>query len=267
MIVMSLITLLIASGVFIFGYYLYFTNQSIYGWLVTYDTLRCEDDQYTGKLWVKLASVNNAVKLDDLSASDVYVEVWVKDDKSDIVTSFTGLDSATVEYNDILPICVESETAILHIAAYDKDVIGENDLVGKVEINITDLVTGDSGLGYTAEATYDLANPQLDLTEPGTITMSFAYFPSQSIDEVIAEAETGDIVLFSGDTASGAVIRLGTQSQWSHIGLVYVADDGKKYIIESSTNKAHLVDCSLNQTSTGSEFLSLYDKVRRVYDV
>lgn len=52
-------------------------------------------------------------------------------------------------------------------------------------------------------------------------------------DGILAQARTGDLVLFSGRGLVSGVIRLCTGSRWSHVGLV-VRDAGDVLLLEAT---------------------------------
>ena len=51
------------------------------------------------------------------------------------------------------------------------------------------------------------------------------------LNSVIGSLQTGDLVLFSGVTPSGAIIRFFDKSQFSHVGIVSIS----QYISESES--------------------------------
>ena len=249
--------LTIAIGVF--GYYLFFTNQGISDFLFTYDTLRCEGTAYSGKLWVHVTSLANVPSKDDLSNSDVYFSVYTDAAPGERVDSEVALNTATDTFNELIAVCIPVGTTKVYVDVMDKDAIGANDFIGLWSYTFSDLVTGTDGLGNTPATPHTLRDAAGN-TLTGTVTASTSFFPTDTVANVAASLESGDIVLFSGDTASGAVIRIGTQSQWSHIGVALV-QNGIPYVIESSTNVARLHDCYDGNVHTGVEMVHFVDKV------
>lgn len=55
----------------------------------------------------------------------------------------------------------------------------------------------------------------------------------ENLDEFLNSFDTGDILLFSGNTLFSKAIKLVTRSHWSHIGMVLKDDDGLLYCFES----------------------------------
>lgn len=55
----------------------------------------------------------------------------------------------------------------------------------------------------------------------------------ENLDEFLNSLDTGDILLFSGNTLFSKAIKLVTRSHWSHIGMVLKDDDGLLYCFES----------------------------------
>lgn len=82
------------------------------------------------------------------------------------------------------------------------------------------------------------------------------------LSSLIPKLQTGDLILFSGATSSGAVIKFFDNSQFSHIGIVIKTKFSSQMLIwEASTNKAGLVDIESGKVRKGVELLPLTNKV------
>ncbi|KAK3273858.1 hypothetical protein CYMTET_17930 [Cymbomonas tetramitiformis] len=104
----------------------------------------------------------------------------------------------------------------------------------------------------------EMADNVLHISDPpaeATVTYS----------ELLPQLQTGDLVLFSGATVSGAVIKLFSNSRFSHVGIVikdvHEFDPDEAFVWESSTNKAGLTDVVSGEVRHGVELLSLEAKV------
>lgn len=77
---------------------------------------------------------------------------------------------------------------------------------------------------------------------------------------ILAEACTGDLVLFSGRGLVSGTIRLFTGSRWSHVGLVLRADDGTLLMLEA-TNTGEAADITLGRAICGVQLVQLAEKL------
>lgn len=81
-------------------------------------------------------------------------------------------------------------------------------------------------------------------------------------EEAIKGLDTGDLILFSGATSQGAIIKFFDHSQFSHVAMVLKAQYTSQLLIwEASTNHAKLVDVQAGMVGTGVEVLPLRNKV------
>lgn len=79
---------------------------------------------------------------------------------------------------------------------------------------------------------------------------------------LVPKLQTGDLVLFSGATSSGAIIKFFDNAQFSHIGIVIKSKFSSHLMIwEASTNKAGLVDIESGKVRKGVELLPLKEKI------
>lgn len=60
-----------------------------------------------------------------------------------------------------------------------------------------------------------------------------------SLDDFMKKCETGDLVLFCGTgRLDSALVRAWSATPWTHVGMVVVDDDGKKYLYHADACKA-----------------------------
>lgn len=79
---------------------------------------------------------------------------------------------------------------------------------------------------------------------------------------IIPKLQTGDLVLFSGATSSGAIIKFFDRAQFSHIGIITRTKYSSQVLVwEASTNKAGLVDVESGKVRRGVELLPLKNKI------
>ena len=96
----------------------------------------------------------------------------------------------------------------------------------------------------------------------GSAEVGVKFYPSADLeDALLPMLLTGDVVLFSGDTYSGRMIKALTDSEYSHIGLVSAEEGREITVMEASTNLAGLPDCDGAGVVSGVERLGLIDKV------
>jgi hypothetical protein len=92
-------------------------------------------------------------------------------------------------------------------------------------------------------------------------------YPQQDVrtlpyDKAIEGLDTGDLILFSGATSQGAIIKFFDHSQFSHVAMVLKAKYTSQLLIwEASTNHAKLVDVQAGTVRTGVEVLPLRNKI------
>jgi len=85
------------------------------------------------------------------------------------------------------------------------------------------------------------------------------------ISDILARAETGDLVLFAGRGLVSATIRLFTRSRWSHVGLVIRDGSSGTPLLLEATVTEESVDTVLGRPVRGVQIVRLADKLA-VYD-
>lgn len=143
------------------------------------------------------------------------------------------------------------------------------------------ILDGDPGdvLPTTLQDNLQLSDPvyiKLPAMKPGPLLTGDPPFLEKLVDgiraprdiitkpysDVVKTLDTGDLVLFSGATSSGALIKFFDNSEFSHIGLVLKAKYTSQMLIyEASTNRAGLVDIESGKVRQGVELLPLRYKV------
>ncbi len=86
-----------------------------------------------------------------------------------------------------------------------------------------------------------------------------------SYDSIRDELDTGDIVLYSGKGHVSSIIKLGTFSRWSHVGMVLRLREYDFITIWESTTLSKLKDLVSGQPRKGVQLVPLSDRVR-TYD-
>jgi hypothetical protein len=85
--------------------------------------------------------------------------------------------------------------------------------------------------------------------------------PLVTTENVLHNANDGDIILFAGKGNDSVLIRaLGRESMWSHIGVVFVNDDGDKFLFES-VNGTFPRDCLTGQYKDGVRLSDLKERL------
>ncbi|KAL0248037.1 hypothetical protein GEMRC1_003276 [Eukaryota sp. GEM-RC1] len=106
-----------------------------------------------------------------------------------------------------------------------------------------------------------------DRVEPFTPSMSQRY---HSYEDLAEELHTGDVVLLRSKTIAGAIIRIGSNSEWSHVGLVINPKDcsdsdssAPKHLLlfESSTNRLSQRSFVTGNAFYGVSIVSLRPKI------
>lgn len=77
---------------------------------------------------------------------------------------------------------------------------------------------------------------------------------------ILAEAMTGDLVLFSGRGLVSGTIRVFTGSRWSHVGLVVRGERGELLMLEA-TNTDEAPDIALGRAVRGVQVVRLDEKL------
>lgn len=96
--------------------------------------------------------------------------------------------------------------------------------------------------------------------QKGVVEVGAKWFPAVELDSLLPVLSSADVILFSGDTYSGRVIKSWTKSEWSHVGVVSAEPGAELSVLEASTNKAQLRDCDDKKALYGVERLGLLDK-------
>ena len=78
----------------------------------------------------------------------------------------------------------------------------------------------------------------------------------------INELKTGDIVLFSGLDHYSRLVRAGTKSKWSHVGLVFESPAHDFLTLWESSIREDTLDVELAEHRVGVRLVSLYDRVK-----
>ncbi|MDT8447966.1 MAG: hypothetical protein RRB13_13825 [bacterium] len=71
------------------------------------------------------------------------------------------------------------------------------------------------------------------------------------------EMKTGDLLLFSGTSATSMVIRLGTRSRWSHVGMVMVLEEFDEVMLWESTTLTDVEDAETKTYRAGVQLVPL----------
>ena len=80
-------------------------------------------------------------------------------------------------------------------------------------------------------------------------------------EEIRAQLRTGDVVLFSGKSFFSKLIRFGTGSAWSHVGLVLKLPEYNFLTIYESTGKGSLKDVVSGKPQRGVQLVPMNDRV------
>jgi hypothetical protein len=83
----------------------------------------------------------------------------------------------------------------------------------------------------------------------------------QAAGEVLARAQSGDIVLFAGKGLVSATIRFFTRSRWSHVGVVLRAAGSDELLLLESTVTDESADIDLGVSVRGVQLVRLADKL------
>jgi hypothetical protein len=84
-----------------------------------------------------------------------------------------------------------------------------------------------------------------------------------SIKKVLAQARTGDLLLFAGIGKDSETIRsFGREQYWSHIGVVIIDNDGQKFLFESNKGKRPF-DCYTEKYKDGVRSSDLKEKLEK----
>lgn len=89
--------------------------------------------------------------------------------------------------------------------------------------------------------------------------------PLMSLDNLITEARTGDIILMSGRGAFSDVVRLASESEYSHVGIVLRKDQHHEPLLFQSTYDPEPYDLQSKSSKTGPK-ISLLRTAITTYD-
>lgn len=89
--------------------------------------------------------------------------------------------------------------------------------------------------------------------------------PEQDVAALLARADSGDLVLFSGKGLISGSIRFFTGSRWSHVGLVLREPDTGELLLLESTVTDESADIALGRPVRGVQVVRLAEKLA-VYD-
>lgn len=81
------------------------------------------------------------------------------------------------------------------------------------------------------------------------------------VEALVAQAQAGDLVLFSGRGLVSGTIRLVTGSRWSHVGVVVGAGDGDGPLLLEATITDEAPDVALGRAVRGVQLVSLRRKL------
>jgi hypothetical protein len=85
---------------------------------------------------------------------------------------------------------------------------------------------------------------------------------SPAYDRVRSKLDTGDIVLFQGRGFVSHMIRLGTSSRWSHVGMVVKQDEWGTLMLWESQGIQTLTDVLTGTARNGVKLVVLSDRVK-----
>ena len=85
---------------------------------------------------------------------------------------------------------------------------------------------------------------------------------SRKYEELRSSLKTGDLVLFSSDELVGRLIRFGTGSVWSHIGMVIHIEEWELVLLWESTTLQNIKEFDSGQKFVGVQLVALSQKIR-----
>lgn len=83
----------------------------------------------------------------------------------------------------------------------------------------------------------------------------------RDLNALLAQADAGDLVLFSGKGLVSGTIRLFTRSRWSHVGMVVRDPHGGEALLLESTSTDESADISLGRPVRGVQVVRLAEKL------
>lgn len=83
-----------------------------------------------------------------------------------------------------------------------------------------------------------------------------------SLDEVLTRARTGDIILFSGNGAFSDIVRFGSESEFSHVGIVIRINQHAAPILFQSTFDVQPFDLESKTYKTGPKVSLLHLSIK-----
>lgn len=86
---------------------------------------------------------------------------------------------------------------------------------------------------------------------------------NKAYSEVRGELKTGDIILFSGKGAFSDIIKFGTLSKWSHVGMILSMPDYNFLSIWESTTLSDVTDLDSGLPRKGVQLVPLSSRVQK----
>ncbi|MFP5441073.1 MAG: hypothetical protein ACLGHJ_06235 [Gammaproteobacteria bacterium] len=83
----------------------------------------------------------------------------------------------------------------------------------------------------------------------------------RDMNALLAQADSGDLVLFSGKGLVSGTIRLFTRSRWSHVGMVVRDPHGGEALLLESTSTDESADIALGRPVRGVQVVRLAEKL------
>jgi len=77
------------------------------------------------------------------------------------------------------------------------------------------------------------------------------------------ELKTGDLVLFSGKGAFSDIIKYGTLSKWSHIGMILKIPEYDFITVWESTTLSNIIDLDSQMPRKGVQLVPLSDRIQK----
>ncbi len=240
-----------------------------------------EDERYQGKLMLHLMK---AESLSPTSGGVVspFAKLRIGNDVKDSRFARFGWKSnvdVPTHHNDANPdwsgeaygerfFCLDASTVAglqggdgaMALELWDYNYMFADEAIGSV---LLDDLVWRAVRGFGQSELHKAQLPVIDGTggQRGRVEIGARWFPTADLESLIPALRTGDVVLFSGDTHSGRVIKSWTNSEWSHVGLVAARPGAEVSVLEASTNRAKLTDCDDGKVLSGVERLGMLDKV------
>ncbi len=84
-----------------------------------------------------------------------------------------------------------------------------------------------------------------------------------SYSEIRNKLKTGDLVLFSGKGAFSDIIKYGTLSKWSHVGMVLKIPEYDFITVWESTTLSNVIDLDTAMPRKGVQLVPLSDRIQK----